>query len=292
MTTTTQTLRVPGATITYDVHGPLPTTGRPPLLMIGQPMDAGGFGTLAALFPERTVVTYDPRGLGRSTRDDGRTDNDPTVQAEDLHALIGALDSGAVEVFASSGGAVTGLALVAAHPADVGILVAHEPPLLAMLPDAERAFAAERAVQQTYAASGAGAGMAHFIAMTMWRGEFTDEYAAQPPPDPASFGFLADDDGSRDDPMLSEVSNAVTRYRPDVPALTAAPARIVIAAGVESADTITWRTSAALAQALDRPLTVFPSHHGGFLGGEYGQAGQPEAFADKLHEVLDTPVTA
>lgn len=284
----THTLRVPGATLTYDVRGALPTTGRPPLVMIGQPMGAEGFGTLASHFPERTVVTYDPRGLGRSTRDDGRTDHDPVVQAEDLHAIIGALGSGPVEVFASSGGAVTGLALVTAHPEDVSTLVAHEPPLLAMLPDAEGAFAAEQAVQEAYHAGGSGAGMAQFIAMTIWRGEFTDAYAAQPAADPAAFGMPADDDGGRDDPLLSGVSNAVTRYQPDVGALTSASTRIVIAAGVQSADTLTGRTAAALADALGQPLTIFPSHHGGFLGGEYGQAGEPEAFAARLHEVLDT----
>jgi pimeloyl-ACP methyl ester carboxylesterase len=66
--TTTHTLDTPGARIAYDVHGPLPTAdGRPPLVMIGQPMAAAGFGTLASHFPDRTVVTYDPRGLGRST---------------------------------------------------------------------------------------------------------------------------------------------------------------------------------------------------------------------------------
>jgi hypothetical protein len=31
---------------------------------------------------------------------------------------------------------------------------------------------------------------------------------------------------------------------------------------------------------------VFPSHHGGFLDAEFGYAGQPEAFAAKLREVL------
>src|SRR3954447_16666907 len=130
--TTTHVLETAGADIAYDVHGPLPTAGgRPPLLMIGQPMTASGFGTLASYFPDRTVVTYDPRGLGRSTRRDGRVDNDPAVQAADVHTLIQALDAGPVELFASSGGAVTALALVAAHPDDVTTLVAHEPPLIA-----------------------------------------------------------------------------------------------------------------------------------------------------------------
>src|SRR3954465_6092418 len=87
--TTTHMLETAEAGITYDVHGPLPTAdGRPPLLMVGQPMDASGFGALASHFPDRTVVTYDPRGLGRSTRKDGRVDNSPTVQATDVHAVI------------------------------------------------------------------------------------------------------------------------------------------------------------------------------------------------------------
>jgi pimeloyl-ACP methyl ester carboxylesterase len=282
------TIDVPGAALAYDVHGPLPTEdGRPPLMMIGQPMDASGFGALKSHFTDRTVVTYDPRGLGRSTRSDDRTDNDPEVQAEDVHAVIAALGGGPVELFASSGGAVTALALVTAHPDDVTTLVAHEPPLIDVLPDADQARAAQRAFQDVYQAKGSGAGMAAFIAMSSWQGEFTTEYAAQPPPDPAQFGMSADDDGSRGDPLLSDVSNAVTDYPLDIAALKAAPTRIVVAVGIESEGVFTGRTAVATAEALGQEATVFPSHHGGFMGGEFGYAGEPEAFAVKLREVLD-----
>jgi pimeloyl-ACP methyl ester carboxylesterase len=256
--------------------------------MIGQPMSAAGFATLASLFPDRTVVTYDPRGLGRSTRTDGRTDNDPTVQAEDVHAVIEALGAAPVELFASSGGAVTALALVTAHPEDVRTLVAHEPPLIPVLPDAASAEHARAALRDVYEARGRGYGMAAFIAMTSWRGEFTDEYFAQPEVDPAQFGMSTEDDGSRDDPLLSDRSWAITSYRPDVEALTAATTRIVIAVGEESLDTFTGRTAVATAELLGQQAAVFPSHHGGFLGGEFGYAGEPEAFARKLHEVLDS----
>ena len=93
--TTTNMLDTGDALIAYDVRGPLPPgDGRPPLVMIGQPMDAAGFATLASHFPDRTVVTYDPRGLGRSTRADGRVDHSPTVQGEDVHAVIEALGAG------------------------------------------------------------------------------------------------------------------------------------------------------------------------------------------------------
>ena len=286
--TTTHMLNTAEADIVYEVHGPLPTAdGRPPLFVIGQPMTASGFDTLASHFPDCTVVTYDPRGLGRSTRKDGRVDNSPTVQANDVHALIEALGAGAVEMFASSGGAVTALALVAAYPDDVTTLVAHEPPLIPVLPDAEAAERARAAVRAAYEANGSSAGMAAFIAMASWRGEFTDEYFAQPAPDPAAFGMPTEDDGSRDDPLLSDRSWAISSYRPDVDALTAAPTRVVIAEGEESQGTFTGRTSLATAELLGQHATVFPSHHGGFLGGESGYPGQPEAFARRLRDVLD-----
>jgi pimeloyl-ACP methyl ester carboxylesterase len=254
--------------------------------MIAQPMTAGGFAALAAHFPDRTVVTYDPRGLGRSTRSDGRDDHSPSVQAGDVHALIETLGAGPVDLFASSGGAVTALALVAAHPGDVATLVAHEPPLIPVLPDAAAAERARAEVREAYDAQGTGAGMAAFIAMTSWQGEFTDHYFAQPAADPAAFGMPAEDDGSRDDPLLSDRSWVVSSYHPDTEALAAAPTRIVIAVGEESGSTFTARTAVATAELLGQEATVFPSHHGGFLGGEHGYAGQPEAFALKLREVL------
>jgi pimeloyl-ACP methyl ester carboxylesterase len=286
--TTMHTLETADAEIVYDLHGPLPTRGGlPPLFMIGQPMTAAGFATLASHFPDRTVVTYDPRGLGRSTRRDGRVDNAPSVQAADVHAVIEALGAGRVEMFASSGGAVTALGLVATYPDDVATLVAHEPPLILVLPDAAAADRALAGVRDAYEANGSNSGMAAFIAMTSWRGEFTDEYFSQPTPDPAAFGMPTEDNGSRDDPLLSDRSVAVTSYRPDIDALAAAPTRVVIAVGEESLNTFTGRTAVATAALLGQQPTVFPSHHGGFLGGESGYPGQPEAFARKLREVLD-----
>ncbi len=281
------TLGIRGADLVYDIRGPLPIPdGRPPLLMIGQPMDASGFGALASYFPDRTVVTYDPRGIGRSMRSAGRVDHDPLVQAGDVHLLIAALGAGSVEMFASSGGAVTALALVATHPADVLVLVAHEPPILGVLPDRD---AAERALGQVgaaYQAGGLGAGMAAFIAMTSWPGEFTQEYFDRPLPAPAQYGMSAEDSGSRDDPLLSGRSAAVTAYLPDFAALAASPTRIVIAAGEESLGLVAARAAAAVAERLHQQLTIFPSHHGGFVGGDHPFAGQPEAFARRLRATL------
>ncbi|MFF8524736.1 alpha/beta fold hydrolase [Streptomyces werraensis] len=284
----THTLETAGADLVYDVRGPLPVSdGRPPLMMIGQPMDASGFVTLASRFPERTVVTYDPRGLGRSVRKDGRTDHAPRTQADDVHAVIEALGAGPVEMFASSGGAVTALAVVEKYPSDVTTLVAHEPPLITLTPDGPAAVRARARVREAYEKRGWGAGMAAFVAMTSWAGEFTDAYFAQPPADPAAFGMPTEDDGSRDDPLLSDRSWAVSGYRPDADAISAAPTRVVIAVGEESENLLTARTSAAAAELLGLKVVVFPSHHGGFCGGEFGYPGKPDEFALRLRQVLD-----
>jgi pimeloyl-ACP methyl ester carboxylesterase len=201
--------------------------------------------------------------------------------------VIEALDAGPVDMFASSGGAVTALALVAAYPDDVVMLITHEPPLIPVLPDAAAAERARAEVRGAYEANGSNAGMAAFIAMTSWRGEFTDEFFAQRAPDPGVLGMPTLDDGSRDDPLLSDRSWAVSGYRPDVDALAAAPTRVVIAVGEESEGVFTGRTSVATADLLGQPATVFPSHHGGFLGAESGYPGRPEAFARTLRDVLD-----
>lgn len=281
----TRTLHLPDADIVHDLYGPDPAPGDRVLLAVGQPMDATGFRSLAAELPDRRVVAYDPRGIGRSARRDGRTDHDPHVQAADLHALIVGLGA-PVDLFASSGGAVTALALVAAHPGDVRVLVAHEPPLLDVLPDADAARRVVDGYQRTYAEAGGNAGMAAFLAATSWRGPFTDAFFAAGPADPAAFGMPATDDGSRDDPLLSGDSRAVVDLVPDVAALLAAPTRIVVAVGEETGDTFTARTARGLAERLGQEAVVFPSHHGGFAGGEFGWPGKPAEFAARLREVF------
>jgi pimeloyl-ACP methyl ester carboxylesterase len=281
---TTHTLDAPGATLTYDIRRNASST-EPPLFLIGSPMGAAGFGTLAGHFGDRTVVTYDPRGSERSALDDPASPISPDDHAEDLHRIIAAT-GGPVDLFASSGGAVNALALVAKHPEDVRTLVAHEPPLASILPDRQHALAAVRAIHDSYMRGGFGVGMAHFMAMTSHRGPFTAEIAGRPAPDPAMFGMPAEDDGSRNDVMLGKTLPTSSTYQPDFDALREASTRIVVAAGSESAGEMANRGGHAVAERLGTEAVVFPSHHGGFLGGEYGWAGEPDAFAAKLREVL------
>jgi pimeloyl-ACP methyl ester carboxylesterase len=284
---TTHTLEVPGAVLAYDVRSADPDSPAAPVLfLVGSPMGAGGFATLAGHFADRTVVTYDPRGVERSVKADPASQSTPEQHADDLSRIIAECAAGPVDLFASSGGAVNALALVAAHPEQVRTLVAHEPPLASILPDREGAMALTQAIADTYQRSGFGTGMAHFIVAVSHQGPITPEFAAQPAPDPAMFGMPADDDGNRTDALLFQNIVTCTHFQPDFDALRAAPTRVVLAAGVESEGQLAYRGAVAAAERLGTTPVRFPSDHGGFLGGEYGQAGDPDAFAARLREVL------
>jgi pimeloyl-ACP methyl ester carboxylesterase len=282
---TTHTLKVPGAVLSYDVRGS-EAGDEPVLLLIGSPMGAAGFVTLSRHFAERTVVTYDPRGAERSKRTDGATESTPDEHADDLHRLISAVDAGPVDIFASSGGAVNALALVAGHPEQVRTLVAHEPPAAQVLPDREQVLAACVDIHETYQRAGFGPAMAKFIALVGHQGPLPADYGERPAPDPAMFGLPPQDDGSRDDPLVGQNMPSCIAYQHDFDAIRAAPTRVVIAVGAASGEAMAGRAAKAFAERLGTPPVTFPGGHDGFLGGEYGQTGEPDAFAATLRQVL------
>ena len=191
-----------------------------------------------------------------------------------------------MDLFASSGGAVNALALVARHPEQVRTLVAHEPPAAQVVPDREAALAASRDVHDTYLRDGMGPAMAKFIALVSYKGPIPADYVNQPAPDPAMFGLPTDDDGSRTDPLLGQNMVSCTHYQPDFDALREASTRIVIGAGAESEGELAHRAAVSVAERLGTTAVTFPSGHGGFLGGEYGQTGDPDGFAATLREIL------
>ncbi|GAA4205412.1 alpha/beta fold hydrolase [Microbispora amethystogenes] len=281
----THTLEVPGCTLYYDVRE-AGESDAPILLMIGSPMDARGFTALAGHFEDRTVVTYDPRGIERSTRTDGAAESTPELHADDLHRLIDALGGGPVDIFASSGGAVNGLALVARHPEQVRTLVAHEPPTARLLPDREQALAAVADIRQTYDKEGFGPAMVKFIAIVSHQGEIPADFADQPRPNPADFGLPAEDDGTREDPLFAQNLVTCTHYEPDFEALRAAPTRVVVGVGVESEGQLACRGGLAVAERLGTEPVTFPSNHGGFLDDTFGAPGDPDNFAVTLRQVL------
>jgi pimeloyl-ACP methyl ester carboxylesterase len=244
-------------------------------------MGASGFAALADQFADRTVVTYDPRGTERSQRTDGEPPGSaPDEHAEDLRQLIEALDAGPADVLGSSGGAVNALALVARHPGLVRTLVAHEPPAAQELPDRESVLAACVEIRERYQRSGFGPAMAEFIALVSHAGPIPPGFPGQPAPDPAAFGLPAQDDGSRDNPLLGLHMTACPGYQHDFAALHAAPTRILLGVGAQSGQMLAGRVAVAVAERLGTTPVTFPGGHDGFLS-------DPSDFSAVLRTVLD-----
>ena len=199
-------------------------------------MGAGGFPTLAAHFPDRTIVTYDPRNNGeRSAADDPSVPITPERPGGRRPAVIQAIGGGPVDMFASSGGAIVSLALVAKYPNDIRTLVAHEPPFASLVPDREHALAATQAIHDAYRRGGAGAGDGQVHAGRACTTGSSPRSVAAARPGP---GHVRHADRGRRRPDRPDARRTtcctLTSYEPDFEALKRAPTRIVVAVGAES----------------------------------------------------------
>ena len=283
--TTTHTIEVPGAVLAYDVHVPDGPSDHRPLLVFGSPMGASGFAQLVRHLGDRTVITYDPRVSGRSKLEEGAAVS-YEVHGDDVHRVVAATGLGPVDVFASSGGAVAALPWLLAHPNEVGTVVAHEPPLTALLEDGEVLERVMADIVATYQAKGQGPAMAKFVQLVIYDGPLPDDFLDRPAPDPAQFGFSAEDDGSREDALLGH-NLTMPAYHPDGDALRASGVSIVPAVGAASGAAMPRRAGEALAALLGVDAVEFPGDHGGFAANEWSPHNNPAAFAAKLHKVLD-----
>jgi pimeloyl-ACP methyl ester carboxylesterase len=267
---TIQTVAVPGARLHCEVRG-----AGPLLLVVGSPMGSHEFAPFAdALATDYTVVTLDPRGHGRSTIENPDDDTTVDQRADDLLGILDALGAESADVFGSSGGAVTGLALVTHHPTRVRTLVAHEPPLLELLPDADVQRAATEDIITTFHSDGMGAAWAKFMInagfdMTAPDDDDAPAHAEMPEPSEQDLREAAR--------FFDHELRPTTRYVPDAAAL--ADARVVIGIGADSKHLLTYPTSVALARLLGVTPVEFPGDHGGFLEA-------PTEFAKLLTEVL------
>ncbi len=275
-TATTRSLAVPGARLHYEIRSTADFAagrGGPPLLVIGSPMASADFAPLAdALAGDRTVVTYDPRGHANSTIDDPAQDSTPEQRADDIVAILDDLGADSADVFGSSGGAVTGLALVARHPGRVRTLVAHEPPLLELLPDAPQQRANIEDIVETFHAAGPQAAWYRFMVNAGFDMTMPATVTAEPT-EPT------EQDVREAARFFDHELRPTTRYLPDIDALKNCPSRVVIGIGADSGRLLTDQTSRALAALLGSTPAEFPGDHGGFLGA-------PEEFAEALRNVL------
>ena len=271
---TTSVLKVPGASIYYEVRG-----SGPVLLMIpGGPADAGDFRRIAGyLDPYYRVVTYDPRGLSHSTLDAPLND-ERIVQifADDAHRLLTATANEPAFVFASSGGATIALELAVRHPEQIRTLVPHEPPSPELQPDPARTRAGMAEIVETFRSAGIGPAMGKFMVQTRIRN-------APPPPPPGEptpemREAMAQFQRNMEF-WLGHYFMAIANYEPDFEALKAGPVRIVPGVGSESHGELANEGGLGLAKRLGTDAVVFPGAHGGF------ESRAPE-FAAKLREVL------
>jgi pimeloyl-ACP methyl ester carboxylesterase len=267
-------LKVPGASIYYEVRGSGPVL----LMMPGGPADAGVFRRIAGyLDPYYTVVTYDPRGLSHSTLDAPLND-ERIVQifADDTHRLLRETAKEPAFVFASSGGAVIALELVAGHPEQVRTLVSHEPPAPALQADPARERLAMAEIVETFRTAGIGPAMQKFMVHTRIR-------SGPPPPPPGEptpemREAMAQFQRNMEF-WLGHYFMAIANYEPDFDALKMGPVRIVPGVGAESRGQLAHEAGLSLARRLGTEAVVFPGAHGGF------ESDAPE-FTVKLREVL------
>ena len=263
-------LDVPGARLYYETRGEGPL-----LFMIGSPMDSAGFAPLAeAMAADHTVVTYDPRGIANSTRDDPDQDITPELQAGDVHRLIAALGGGPVDYLGSSGGAVVGIALVTAFPGDVRTLVAHEPPVIQALPDRDEVNRQIDEIYQTYRAEGGQAAMQLFLTHAGLGGMGGDE-APKWEPTPEQLARMDETNKVFFEHLLRQTTGFVS----DIEALREGSARIVIGVGATSHGQLANRCAVALADQLGQDVVEFPGDHGGFLA-------HAQEFAQVLTQVV------
>jgi pimeloyl-ACP methyl ester carboxylesterase len=265
-----RTLDVPGARLYYEIRG----TG-PLIVLVGAPMDARPFAPLADLLAsDHAVLTTDPRGINRSPVEDAGQDSTPMMRAHDLSRLLAHLDRGSAAVFGSSGGAVSVLALVQAHPEQVHTVIAHEPPLFELLPDrAERYAGNEEVIAKWFAGDHAGSFRAFLdnANLCLPEGVFEAMFAGEP-----DHQAMADNSYQN-----AHMLRPTTQWQPDITALRSAATRVVVGIGETSAGQLCDRTSKALAAALGTEPTLFPGGHTGF-------AEDPDGFATRLRSVLRT----
>lgn len=274
----TRTLKVPGATLYYEVRGSGPVL----ICIPGGPTDAGMFTDLAGRLADRyMVVTYDPRGHSRSPVDSEPEDMPVSLHADDAAAILEAVGEEPAYVYGSSGGGTIGFDLVTRYPERVRTLVAHETFLIEVLPDADRWRSEFDDIAETYRTAGVFPAMEKFGAIVEEGGPKYSEEMQQSEPSPEDQEMFGRMTGNFDLFIAHELRTN-GGYVPDFETLGNAPTRIVSAAGETSGEQAARRSAIALAERIGIEVTYLPGAHGGW-------GSDPQEFAERLNEVLEEP---
>ncbi len=248
--------------------------------MIGSPMDSAGFAGLAsALAGNYTVVTYDPRGIGNSSREGARQDVTLEQQADDVHRLLSVLGGEPAYVFGSSGGAAVGLALVTAHPRQVRTLVAHEPPVVELLPHRAQLRAEIQDIYDSWRADGADKAMAKFMAHAgLSGGPGTGPDAPRWEPSPEQIARTR----ATAEVFLAHLIRPTTRYRGRTSPRCGRHRRASSRRRGHLQRTAGQPQRRGTGRPARHAVVEFPGEHGGFMA-------VPEQFGRVLHQVLTPP---
>jgi pimeloyl-ACP methyl ester carboxylesterase len=269
------TVWVPGATLYVEFRGTGPTL----LCISGGATDAGMFSDLARRLADRyTVVSYDQRGHSRSALDGPPEDIPVALHADDAAAIIRAGGSWPAYVYGNSGGGTIGLELAARHPDLVRTLIAHEAPVMELLPDAARWRSALADIYETYRAEGVFPAMAKFGALVEEGGPRYTEEMGEKPPSPEEEEAIGRMAGNLDLFIAHEIRQ-IGAYVPAFAVLQSVAPRIVSAAGETSGRQAARRAALALAERLESAVAYLPGGHGGW-------GSDPQEFAERLDELL------
>jgi pimeloyl-ACP methyl ester carboxylesterase len=276
--TRVDTLKVPGASLHYEVQGSGPVL----LIIPGMPADAGFYSVLARRLADTfTVVSYDPRGMSRSRLDGPPEDQRVEVHADDAHRILDAVGAGPAYVLGDSISGLVGLHLAASEPGHVRALVAFEPPVSELLPDRERWRAFIEELYDIYRSEGVLPALQKFGEGTgMGGGGEHDESEPQGEPDPDTAAAMARMGENIDFWFAHVMRPTFLGYAPDIARLRAGPTRIVVAVGDASEPRqMMYQTTHALAERLGTSPVAVPGDHGAVTS-------HPDAFAGMLQKVL------
>jgi pimeloyl-ACP methyl ester carboxylesterase len=184
--------------------------------------------------------------------------------ADDAYRLIEHLagPDEPVYVFGSCSGGLVALELTLRRPDRVRLVVAHEPPVLSILPDAEQHLALLDDIRETYLREGMAPALTKLQAL----------HGGRPAP-------ALPEVHDNTDFFLTRFVLPFTRFVPDLAALEEVADRVVWAGGHASRGDLVHRPVLVLADRLGRDVELFP-------GGHVGYARYPADFAERLVEVL------
>lgn len=269
------TIDVPGATLYFELRG-----DGPPLLCIPTGNgDATPFGPLAdSLAAHRTVITYDRRGFSRSPVFDAVADDRRVlVDAQDAVALLDHVSDEPADVFGTCSGGIVALALLQTRPNRLRTLVAHEPPLASILPDAARWLSFYESLYVTYRESGVAAAKAVFRDHVGLEGETRPPEDARLPPQ--QLEELLTRLRRNEVFWFEHETRSFPAFQPDLGALRRHRDKLVLAGGTTSREQYAYRPNKELARLLEVGMVDLP-------GGHLGHVTHPYEFAEALHDLL------